>query len=110
MSPSNHGRPVPPAAPAPRVNAPLPPRPAAPSGQGTGRPAAQAQPQVPTRSSFERRSQPAPAPAPVQPPVQPQAEQPAAPTGGGRYSLMTVILLAVLGGVVAFFLSKFLPI
>jgi serine/threonine-protein kinase len=121
----------PPAA-AAKAAQPLPPR--APSGgsnQGTarrpgshqgatGRPAAPILP----RSSDQGSRKPAPpahqpAPAAPRPRVEPpraapepafDAEPPARKRQGGRFSLVTVILLAVLAGVAAFFLSRFIPV
>ncbi len=87
-------------------------RPAGPDQGASVRPAAQ---KIPRPSDLGRKPAPAahhPAPLPQreQPAPEPDFEAPAARRGGGRYSLVTVILLAVLAGVAAFFLSRFIPV
>jgi serine/threonine-protein kinase len=101
------------------------------------RPAARPQPlpaQAPSAQGVAKQARPArpsehglrPAPAPVAPPVEyPPAPAPAAeagppdaehepqqepePSRGGRYGLITIVLLAGVAGAAAFFLSKFIP-
>ncbi|MFO0880567.1 MAG: serine/threonine-protein kinase [Gemmataceae bacterium] len=98
---------LPPRAPAPAAGRPAPAapvRPLRPSDQG-GR--EQLRPAV-----NPRQPQPAPVqyeeePAPVAHHAPAPAPQP--PASGGQYSLVTVVLLAVLAGVAAFFLSRLIP-
>lgn len=109
LSPSNHsgpaGRsPAAPGGPIPRVNGTLPPRPAAAPPPAAPQPA---RPAVPTAGDRLRPSRQEP-----QRPTstaEPAESAPPEPSSGG-FSLLTVVLLALLAGVAAFFLSRFLPI
>ncbi|MFO0842055.1 MAG: protein kinase [Gemmataceae bacterium] len=67
-----------------------------------------AKPQPAAKSQPAAKPQPAPAPVPV-PVAAPQHYEPRNAPAGGQYSLVTVILLALLAGVAAFFLSRLIP-
>lgn len=102
----NGGQPLPPRAPS-AAGQPAAPRIARPSDVGR-----ELRPQPPKPSSHQgtrpqavARPQPAPAPAPAHH----AQDHHQAPAGGGQYSLVTVVLLAVLAGVAAFFLSRMIP-
>jgi hypothetical protein len=115
----------------PRTGQPLPPRsPSAPANKAGGslRPSDQGRkPSPPPRPSeqgarrpapppgFTRPSEhgkkPAPAPAPAPAPEPAHSEEEHAPRRPrARFSLITVILMAILAGVAAFFLSRLIPV
>jgi serine/threonine-protein kinase len=77
---------------------PLPPR--APSAAAG---AAKSAPRVPRQSGSLRK------PSGAKARVEPSTPQQAPPAQGGRFSLFTVVLLAIAAGVAAFFLSRLIP-
>lgn len=106
LSPSNHPRPAGQApsaqgGPMPRVSAPLPPR----APQPPVPPSAQQAPRPTAASAVERLRPSRQAPQRPTPAAEPTEAAPSDPSSGG-FSLLTVVLLALLAGVAAFFLSR----
>ena len=65
---------------------------------------------LPRPADFARKGEPAPQSVPaVVKPAQPALE-PERPAGGNKLGMVTIVLIAVVAGVVAFFLSKLIPI
>lgn len=102
--------PEPPAKPAGRPVRPLPPRAPSSADPAPAAPAARLPRGADLRKPTEPAPKAAPKPAPVPEPVQEEA-RPAptpGPRKGGQLGTVTIILIAVLAGVAAFFASKYL--